>query len=130
VTQTKNPRWVKEEENDATEESTSERIRVFTLVKRALFISTYNGLFQGQRSKIYLQALICYLEQTITDRSTYPGKGCLKKEKKKKERKTTQQATIAGNKKYLSKKHKFTSSSTRGLAILEEEKYIAKSERS
>jgi hypothetical protein len=35
-----NPRWVKEEEDDAAEESTSERIRVFTLVKRALFIST------------------------------------------------------------------------------------------
>jgi hypothetical protein len=49
-----------------------------------------------------------------------------KKEKKKKETKTTQQATIAGNKKYLSKKHKFTSPSTRGLVALEEEEYIAK----
>jgi hypothetical protein len=28
----KNPRWVKKEEDDAAEESTSERIRVFTLV--------------------------------------------------------------------------------------------------
>jgi hypothetical protein len=39
VAGTKNPWWVKEEEDDAAEESTSERIRVFTLVKRALFIS-------------------------------------------------------------------------------------------
>jgi hypothetical protein len=78
----KNPRWVKEEEDDATEESTSERITVFTLVKRALFISTYNGLLQGQRSKIYLQALICCPEQTITNKSTYPGKGCIKKREK------------------------------------------------
>jgi hypothetical protein len=36
----KNPRWVEEEEDDAAKESTSERVRVFTLVKRALFIST------------------------------------------------------------------------------------------
>jgi hypothetical protein len=49
-----------------------------------------------------------------------------KEEKKKKERTTTQQATIAGNKKYLSKKHKFTLSSTRGLAKLEEEESITK----
>jgi hypothetical protein len=48
------------------------------------------------------------------------------KKKKKKERTTTQQATIAGNKKYLSKKHKFTLSSTWGLAKLEEEEYIIK----
>jgi hypothetical protein len=42
VAGTKNPRWVKEEEEeDAAEESTRERIRVFTLVKHALFISTY-----------------------------------------------------------------------------------------
>jgi hypothetical protein len=41
VAGTKNPRWVKEEEDDAAEGSTRERIRVFTLVKRALFISTY-----------------------------------------------------------------------------------------
>jgi hypothetical protein len=40
MTGTKNPRWVKEEEDDAAEESTSERIRVFTLVKRVFFIST------------------------------------------------------------------------------------------
>jgi hypothetical protein len=40
VTGTENPRWVKEEEDDAAEESTSERIRVFTLVKSALFIGT------------------------------------------------------------------------------------------
>jgi hypothetical protein len=33
---------------------------------------------------------------------------------------------IARNKKYLSKKRKFTSSSTRGLAALEEEVSIAK----
>jgi hypothetical protein len=46
--------------------------------------------------------------------------------KKKKERTTTQQATIAGNKKYLSKKHKFTWSSTWGLAKLEEEESITK----
>jgi hypothetical protein len=48
------------------------------------------------------------------------------KEKKKEERTTTQQATTAGNKKYLSKKHKFTLSSTRGLAKLEEEESITK----
>jgi hypothetical protein len=61
----------------------------------------------------------------------YPGKGCIKKrEKKKKERKTTQQATIAGNKKYLSKKCKITLSSTRGLAKLQEEESITKSETS
>jgi hypothetical protein len=48
------------------------------------------------------------------------------KKKKKKERTTTQQATIAGNKKYLSKKHKFTLSSTQGLAKLEEEESITK----
>jgi hypothetical protein len=46
--------------------------------------------------------------------------------KRKKERTTTPQVTIAGNKKYLSKKHKFTSSSTRGLAKLEEEESITK----
>jgi hypothetical protein len=51
----------------------------------------------------------------------YLGKGCIKKE-----RTTTQQATIAGNKKYLSKKHKFTLSSTWGLAKLEEEESITK----
>jgi hypothetical protein len=69
----------------------------------------------------------------ITYRSTYPGKGCRekkKREKKKKERKTTQQATqqatIAGNKKYLSKKCKFTLSLTRGLEKLEEEESITK----
>jgi hypothetical protein len=45
---------------------------------------------------------------------------------KKKERTTTQQATIAGNKKYLSKKHKFTLSLTWGLAKLEEEESITK----
>jgi hypothetical protein len=45
---------------------------------------------------------------------------------KKKERTTTQQATIAWNKKYLSKKHKFTLSSTLGLAKLEEEESITK----
>jgi hypothetical protein len=50
----------------------------------------------------------------------------MKKEKKKKERTTTQQATIAGNKKYLSEKHKFTLSSTWGLAKLEEEESITK----
>jgi hypothetical protein len=49
-----------------------------------------------------------------------------KREKKKKESTTTQQATIAGNKKYLSKKHKFTLSSTWGLAKLEEEESITK----
>jgi hypothetical protein len=36
----KNPRWDEEEEDDAAEEETNERIRVFTLAKRALFIST------------------------------------------------------------------------------------------
>jgi hypothetical protein len=36
----KNPRWVKEEEDDAVEESTSERIRVLPWSKCALFIST------------------------------------------------------------------------------------------
>jgi hypothetical protein len=35
----KNPRWIKEEEDDVAEESTSERIRGFTLVTSALFIS-------------------------------------------------------------------------------------------
>jgi hypothetical protein len=52
--------------------------------------------------------------------------GKKKREKKKKERKTTQQAIIAGNKKYLSKKCKFTLSSTRGLAKLEEEESSTK----
>jgi hypothetical protein len=33
---------------------------------------------------------------------------------------------VAGNKKCLSKKHEFTSSSTRGLAALEEQECIAK----
>jgi hypothetical protein len=46
--------------------------------------------------------------------------------KKKKERITTQQVTTAGNKKYLTKKHKFTLSSTWGLAKLEEEESITK----
>jgi hypothetical protein len=46
--------------------------------------------------------------------------------KKSQVRKTTQQATIAGNKKYLSMKHKFTSSSTQGLAALEEEESTTK----
>jgi hypothetical protein len=32
-----------------------------------------------------LQALICCPEQTITDRSTYPGKGCIKKEEREEE---------------------------------------------
>jgi hypothetical protein len=36
------------------------------------------------RAKIKSQALICCAEQTITDRSTYPGKGCIKKEKREK----------------------------------------------
>jgi hypothetical protein len=36
----KNPRWGEEEEDDAAEEDISERIRVFTLAKHALFIST------------------------------------------------------------------------------------------
>jgi hypothetical protein len=36
----KNPRWDQEEEEDAAEEETNERIRVFTLAKCALFIST------------------------------------------------------------------------------------------
>jgi hypothetical protein len=38
---TKNPRWGEEEEDDAAEKDTNEGIRVFTLAKRALFISTY-----------------------------------------------------------------------------------------
>jgi hypothetical protein len=37
----KNPRWDEEEEDDAAEKGTNEGIRVFTLAKRALFISTY-----------------------------------------------------------------------------------------
>jgi hypothetical protein len=35
----KNPRWGEEEEDDAAEEDSNERIRVFTLAKHALFIS-------------------------------------------------------------------------------------------
>jgi hypothetical protein len=37
----KNPRWGEKEEDDAAEKGTNEKIRVFTLAKRALFISTY-----------------------------------------------------------------------------------------
>jgi hypothetical protein len=36
----KNPRWGEEKEDDAAEEDSNERIRVFTLPKHALFIST------------------------------------------------------------------------------------------
>jgi hypothetical protein len=36
----KNPRWGEGEEDDAAEKGTNGEIRVFTLVKRALFIST------------------------------------------------------------------------------------------
>jgi hypothetical protein len=36
----KNPTCDEEEEDDAVEEETNERIRVLTLAKRALFIST------------------------------------------------------------------------------------------
>jgi hypothetical protein len=36
-----NPRWVKEEEDDAAEGETNDWIRVFILARRALFISTY-----------------------------------------------------------------------------------------
>jgi hypothetical protein len=36
-----NPRWGEEEEYDAAEKGTNEGIRVFPLVKHALFISTY-----------------------------------------------------------------------------------------
>jgi hypothetical protein len=36
----KNPRWDEEDEDDAAEEDSNERIMVFTLVKHALFIST------------------------------------------------------------------------------------------
>jgi hypothetical protein len=35
-----NPRWDEEEEDDAAEEDTNERFRVFSIAKRALFIST------------------------------------------------------------------------------------------
>jgi hypothetical protein len=38
--QRKNPRW-DEEEDDAAEKDTNEGVRVFTLAKHALFISTY-----------------------------------------------------------------------------------------
>jgi hypothetical protein len=37
----KNPRWDKHEEDDAAEKGGNERVRVFTLTKSALFISTY-----------------------------------------------------------------------------------------
>jgi hypothetical protein len=37
----KNPRWDKQEEDDAAEKGTNEGVRVFTLAKPALFISTY-----------------------------------------------------------------------------------------
>jgi hypothetical protein len=58
------------------------------------------GLYKGKGPKYNYRLLYAALEQTITDRSTYPGKGCIKKKKKKKERKTTQQKIKeAGNKK-------------------------------
>jgi hypothetical protein len=37
----KNPRWDKYEEDDAAEKRANEGVRVFTLAKPALFISTY-----------------------------------------------------------------------------------------
>jgi hypothetical protein len=37
----KNPRWDEEEEDDAAEKDINDRVRVFTLVKHSLFISTY-----------------------------------------------------------------------------------------
>jgi hypothetical protein len=46
--------------------------------------------------------------------------------RKKMHTKITVREIIARNKKIFIKKHKFTSSSTRGLATLEEEKSIAK----
>jgi hypothetical protein len=39
--QRKNPRWDEEEEDDAAEKDINEGIRIFTLAKHALFISTY-----------------------------------------------------------------------------------------
>jgi hypothetical protein len=50
--------------------------------------------------------------------------------KEREERTTTQQVTIAGNKKYLSKKHKFTLSSTRGACEIRRGGIHYKSERS
>jgi hypothetical protein len=53
MTGTKNPRWVKEEEDDAAKESTSERIRVFTLVKRA-YKHVLMGLWSSKAQSILL----------------------------------------------------------------------------
>jgi hypothetical protein len=56
----KNPRWGEEEKYDAAEKGTNEGIRVFTLVKRALFISTYyNGPLERQGPKYTFGFLQC-----------------------------------------------------------------------
>jgi hypothetical protein len=65
-----------------------------------------------------LQALICCPEQTISDRSTYPGKEGVKKREKRKRNRSRKE----GRK---TKKHKFTLFTTRGLMTFKEKEYIA-----
>jgi hypothetical protein len=59
----------------------------------------------------------------------YPGKGCIKKREREEEGREKNNTTRETNSKELEifvKKHKFTLSSTRGLAAIEEEESIIK----
>jgi hypothetical protein len=99
---TKNPRWGEEEEDDAAEKGTNEGIRVF-YPGQAYFIYKHvlMGLWRGKAQSIFLG----FTEQMV--KRIYRIKEEMRKRKEEKR---------VGNKRVSVKKHKFTSSSTRGLA--------------
>jgi hypothetical protein len=99
----KNPRWGEEEEDNAAEKGTNEGIRVF-YPGQVCFIYKHvlMGLWNGKAQSILLD----FYSTNSIEESTYQGKRCVQKKREKR----------AGNKKISVNRHKFTSSSTRGLA--------------
>jgi hypothetical protein len=78
----KNARWGEEEEDDVAEKGTNEGIRVFYL-GQACFIYKHVliGLWSGKDQSI----LLGFYSENSTEESTYQGKRCVQKEKKREE---------------------------------------------
>jgi hypothetical protein len=107
TTGTKNPRWVKEGEDDVAEESTSERVRVF---------------FLGQTCFIYKHVLMGQLEQQGPN-SIF---GFLQCEISIEELIVSREKMRAKNKKISAKKHKVHLIFDSGACVMKREKIHSK----
>jgi hypothetical protein len=103
---TNNSRWDKHEEDDAAEKGANERVRVF-YPGQICFI--YKHILMGLRGGKAQNTFLGISSAASIEESTYQGKRCVQKKKRREER--------TGDKKISIKKqkHKFTSSLTQGL---------------